>query len=100
MNICPFIIHVLDAVLGPIVLNTRPRHLASPPARLPAGEALSRRGLAEDPPVELGADAVTVEAVGSARAVRRQFGQPRPKTRIDVPLHNLADAVSLSIALA
>src|SRR5260370_41523153 len=89
MNICPFIIHVLDAVLGPIVLNTRPRHLASPPARLPAGEALSRRGLAEDPPVELGADAVIVEAVGSARAVRRQFGQPRPKTGIDVALQNL-----------
>jgi len=68
VNIGPFIVHVLDAVVGAIILHSRPRHLVSPPSRLAAGETLARRCLAKDPPVELRGDAIVVETIGAVHA--------------------------------
>jgi len=62
MNIGPLVVHVLDAVVGAIVLHSWPRHLAPAPSRLAAGKALSRRCLTKDPPVELRGDAIVVNA--------------------------------------
>ena len=93
MDIRPFVIHVLDAVLGLIVLHARPRHLAAHPFCLTAGEGLARRGLAENPPVVFRTDAIVVETghtsdrpFSDGEAVGLQFGETRPEARIDIAL--------------
>ena len=63
MDVCPFVVHVLDAVRGLIVLHPRPRHLAAAPLQLAAGEGLARLRLAQHPPVVFGGDAIVVETV-------------------------------------
>src|SRR6516162_10493045 len=51
MDVRSFVIHVLDAVLGLIVLHAWPRHLAAHPSRFAPREGLARGGLTEDPPI-------------------------------------------------
>src|SRR2546430_8747296 len=61
LRIGPFVVHVLDAVLGLVVLNAEPGLLASPPLDGSAGEGLVRAGIGEVAPVELGGHARSEE---------------------------------------
>src|SRR5213593_1774444 len=90
MRVGPLVVHVLDAVLGLVVLHPRSRLLRPPPVRASPGERLVGARLAEDTPVELRADAVLMGAGGASDqagrvSVRRQLGQARSEARIDVP---------------
>src|SRR5271169_894185 len=99
MDVGPLVVHVLDAVLGLIVLHPRPRQLAAAPLRLAAGEGPARRRLPQHPPVEFPAETIVVATLAAGLTVRRQFGEPRPKARIDVSLQNLRGGIDMSIGI-
>src|SRR2546426_8668899 len=104
MRVGPLVVHVLDAVLGLVVLHPRSRLLRPPPVGAPPGERLVGARLAENTPVELRADAVLVGVGGASDlagcvSVRRQLGQARPKARIDVPLQNFRGGVDVRIGV-
>jgi hypothetical protein len=105
MHVGPFVVHVLDAVCGLIVVHPRPRHLAAAPPRFAAAEVLARFRFAKDPPVVLGGDAIVVEAARTVPVARRrqpvlrQFGEPRPKTGVDIALEHLGGGVDMGVGV-
>src|SRR3989441_3772958 len=104
MRVGPLVVHVLDAVLGLVVLHPRSRLLRPPPVRASPGERLMGARLAEDTPVELRADAVLMGAGGASDlagsvSVRRQLGQARPEARIDVPVQDFCGRVHVRIGV-
>src|SRR2546425_10387434 len=104
MRVGPLVVHVLDAVLGLVVLRPRSGLRRPPPVGAPSGERLVGARLAEDTPVELGANAVLMGVGGASDlagsvSVRRQLGQARPKARIDVPLQNFRGGVDVRIGV-
>src|ERR1700746_3521630 len=66
MDVGPLVIHVRDTVVGAIVLDAGPGHLAAHPSRLTAGKALAWRLFAEDPAVIFRAHTIVVEPVDTA----------------------------------
>src|SRR2546430_9532080 len=88
-------VHVLDAVLGLVVLNAEPGLLASHPLDGSAGEGLVRAGIAEDTPVEFGGHAV-LRGVGRAadhlaggNTVGLELGEPRTEARVDIAVQDV-----------
>ena len=105
LGIGPLVVHVLDAVLGLVVLHADPRLLRTHPVGGSAGERRVGAGVAEEAPVELRADA-DLMSVGSAsdhlpcrHSMGRQLGEPRTKARIDVPLQNFRGGVHVRIGV-
>ena len=106
MDVGPFVIHVLDAVLGLVVLHAGPRHLAAHPFRLAAGEGLARRALAKNTPVVFRPDAIIVEPFHTAdsslpdrKPVGRQLAKAPPEVRVDVALQHLSGRVDMRIGI-
>src|SRR5271163_4316704 len=99
MDVGPLVVHVLDAVLGLIVLHPRPGQLAAAPLRLAAGEGPARRRLPQHPPIEFPAETVVVATVTAGLAVGRQLSEARPKARIDVSLQYLRGGIDMSIGI-
>src|SRR5271156_1555075 len=99
MDVGPLVVHVLDAVLGLIVLHPRPGVLAAAPIRFSAGESLARRRLPQHPPIEFPAETVVVATVTAGLTIGRQLSEARPKTRIDVQLQHLGGRVDMSIGI-
>src|SRR5271170_2284817 len=99
MDVGPLVVHVLDAVLGLIVLHPRPRQLAAAPLRLASSETPARRRLPQHPPVEFPAETVVMATVTAGLTISRQLNQARPKTRVDVPLQHLCGRIDMSIGI-
>src|SRR5262245_5295843 len=105
MGVHTLVVHVLDAIVGLIVLDAGPRLLRSPPVGATAGERRMRAGLAQDARVELGGHAVLVGVGGApdhlagGNPVRRQLGQAWPDRGIDVPLQHLGGGVDVRIGV-
>ena len=105
LRVGPFVVHVLDAVLGLVVLNAEPGLLASPPLDGSAGEGLVRAGIAEDTPVEFGGHAV-LRGVGRAadhlaggNTVGLELGEPRTKARVDVTVQDVRGGVDVRVGV-
>src|SRR5205807_4199329 len=75
------------------------RHLAATPARFAASEGFARRRLAEDAAVEFPAEAVGVQTVARVIAIGRQFGEPRPKARVEVALEDLCGRTDVRVGI-
>src|SRR5205807_5341286 len=73
MDVRPLVVHVLDAVLGLIILHPRPGVLAAPPLRVAAGKAFAGCGLPEYPPVVFSAETVVVAALAALLTIGCQF---------------------------
>src|SRR5690349_13311624 len=99
MHIRPLVVHVFDAVGGGGVLNPGARHLAAAPARLAAGEGLTRRRLTENASIEFPAEAVGVQTVAGVMAIGRQFGEPRPKSRVEIALEHLCGRTDMRVGV-
>src|SRR5690348_15223485 len=106
MGVGPLVVHVLDAVLGLVVLHTGPRHLAAHPFRLAPGEGGAGRALAEHPPVVFRPDAIIVEPFHTAdrslpdrKPVRRQLAKARPEVRVYIPLQHLGGRVDMRVGI-
>src|SRR5215469_10658058 len=106
MDVRPLVIHVLDAVLGLVVLHAGARHLAAHPPRLAAGEGFARRLFTEDPAVIFGPDPVVVEAADAGnrtltyrQAIGLKLGEPRPKARVDIAFEHLRRRVDMSVGI-
>src|SRR5215831_18772584 len=99
MDVCPLVIHVLDAVLGGIVLYPRSRQLAAAPVRLASGEIRARRCLSQHPPIVFSAKAVVMEAIAAGLAILRQFGKAGPKTRVDIALERLGGWADVGVGV-
>ena len=105
MRIDPLVVHVLEAVLGQIVLHPHPRLLRSHPVGAPAGERLVRTRLAQDARIELRADPVLMGVGGApdhlagGDPVGGQLGQARSKGRIDVSLQDFSGRVDVRIGV-
>src|SRR5271154_2905359 len=97
MDVGPLVVHVLDAVLGLIVLHPRPRQLATAPLRIPSSEIPARRRLPQHPSIEFPAETVVVATVTAGLTIGRQLSKTRPKTRVDVPLQHLRCRIDMSI---
>src|SRR6516165_6097188 len=95
MDVRPFIVHVSDAVVGLVVLDTRPRFLAAHPPRFPASERLTRCLLAQDPPVVFGASTISMhparplDCPSDWETIRCKLRQTCSKIRINVSVQNL-----------
>ena len=105
MRVGPFVVHVLDTVLGPIVLHADSGYLRPHPVRAAAGERLVRVRLTQDAPVEFRGDAVLMRLGCAAHhlaggdPMRRQLGEPRTKARINVSLENLRGRIDVGIGI-
>src|SRR6516225_8244936 len=106
MDIRPLVVHVLDPVLGLVVLYPRPRHLTAHPSRLATGEALARCTLAKHPAVIFRADSIIVQALDASdrplsdrQAIGLEFGEARPKARVDIALQHLCSRVDMGIGI-
>ena len=105
MRICPLVVHVLDPVLGLVILHAHPRLLRPHPVGAAAGERVVRAGRPEHAAIELRGDPVLI-GVGRASdhlargdAVGRQLGEARPKVRIDVPIQDVRGGIDVRIGV-
>src|SRR6516225_2894295 len=106
MDVGPLVVHVLDSVLGLVVLHPGAWHLAAHPPRLAAGEGVARGLFAEHPAVIFRADAVVVGAADACdrslsdrQAVSLELGKTRPKARVDIFVQHLCGRIDVSIGI-
>ncbi len=105
MDVRPLIVHVLDAVFSLVVLHAGPRQFAAAPVRLAAAVVLARRRLAEDAPIVFRIDPIGLAAAGmlgrlpDRDPVGFEFGKPRPKPGVDIPLQNLGGGHDMRVGI-
>ena len=106
MDVGPLVVHVLDPVLGLVVLHPRARHLAAHPSRLAAGEGVARRLLAKHTPIVFRADAVIMGSADTRdgslpdrQAISLELGEARPKARVDIFVQHLCGRVDMGIGI-
>ena len=104
MNVRALVVHVLDAILGAVVLDPDPRLLGASPVRASTREGFVRTGFPEHTAVGLRIDAVLMGVGCTADLTRdgpvgRQLGQAPPKVRIDVPVQDLRTRIDVRVGI-
>ena len=102
MDVRALVVHVLDPVVGPIILHPGTGKLGAAPGTTSASEGGVQTRLAENATVEASMHTVlmalrSVSRLASGNTVGSQLRQSRPEAGIDIPFQDFCDRHDMGI---